>query len=373
MKFSVGKDDIAERAALASRITSSSGGGLFVLTGTHIAADKDGVVFTGSDLDQTVRARIAADVEEPGVAVLPARLFTDIIRSLPAGPVTIATNDDEVAVSSGRANFSIRALPAADYPKLGDETDELGEAVELPAADLTAAFHQVARAASNDDARPILTGVRFEATKEGLRLVATDSYRLALRDIAGVKMLESEQSIIVPARGLNEAARLMRGHEKVMIQMGERHIVFAVEDDTQRTQLSCRLIAGDFPAYAPLVDGKDNYRMAVDASELAEVTKRLDMIAKGANAPVRMTVHADRADMTATSHDVGSGAESIDVDFNGETEGLEVAYNPTYLLDGLDAINGETAELWDMDPFKPSLMKSPDDPAFIYLIMPVRT
>ena len=367
MKFTAKQEDLAERIALASRAASPAGG-LFALSGVHVAAEDGTVVFTGSDLDQTVRARISADVESPGAAVVPARLLADIIRVMPSGVTTVTEGEGEIGITAGRTNFSVRLMDAEQYPKLNDET---GDGVELPAAELAAAFQRVAKAAGTDDTRPLLTGVRFEPTEDGLRLVATDSYRLALNEVAGVQMLGTDQSIIVPARSLADVARLMRGHDHVVVQMGERHIAFSVESDERWTRLSCRLIEGDFPAYAPLIAGKDNFRMSVSISELAETTRRLDMIAKDGSAQVRITAHSDRADMTAISQDIGSGAESVDADFDGE-DGLEVSYNPKFLLDGLDSFSGDTVEIWDIDPLKPSLLKSEGTPGFLYLIMPVR-
>ncbi|MGH9001113.1 MAG: DNA polymerase III subunit beta, partial [Acidimicrobiia bacterium] len=179
MKFRCEREALSEAIGSAGRAVASRSGALPILSGLLVDARAEAVVLAGSDLELTIRVSAPADLEEPGKAVLPARLFGDIVRALEPGAVSVEVGDDEAQIRSGRSSFSLRVLPADDFPRLPQLA---GGGVRMEAAALAEALRQVIPAASRDDARPILTGVLLVPEGSGLRLVATDSYRLAVRD-----------------------------------------------------------------------------------------------------------------------------------------------------------------------------------------------
>ena len=217
MKFRCERDALVEQLSTASRAVSSRGGALPVLTGIHLKAHKDVLTMTGSDLEITVRASVPVAVTESGEAVLPSRIAVDIIRSLDSGAIEVAVEGEEAKISGGRSQFSVRTLPVDDFPSLSDPK---GDEVTVSTADLAAGLKQVVRAASGDDARPILTGVLMSAEDGGRRLVATDSYRLAVRDLPEATVLSEGQKVLVPSRALDELGRVLGDSEEVTVRLG---------------------------------------------------------------------------------------------------------------------------------------------------------
>jgi DNA polymerase-3 subunit beta len=217
-----------------------------VLSGVRLEVAGDQLHVAGSDLDLTIQVDVTVAGESDGVVVMPARLAANIVRALEPGAVTLDATEDEVRISSGRSNFAVRMLPAAEFPRLPMLA---GDAVTLEAGELAEALRQVVRAASSDDARPILTGVLMAAEETGLRMVATDSYRLAVRDLPGTTVLREGQKVLVPSKALTELQRLLAGAESVTLRLAEHDVTFEVGN----VRLTSRLIEGEFPNYRQLI------------------------------------------------------------------------------------------------------------------------
>ena len=213
MKFRCERDTLADAIAVAQRAVASRTGALPVLSGLRVSPTESGVELVGSDLELTILVEAPADTEGEGSSVVPARLFSEIVHKLDPGTVTVEFTDDEARVEAGRFRTALRTLSAADFPRL---TEPSGAGVKVAAGALTEALRQVVPAASRDDARPILTGVLLAASAGGLRLVATDSYRLAVRDLQGVSMLPEGQKVLVAGKGLGEVQRLL-GDEEIEV------------------------------------------------------------------------------------------------------------------------------------------------------------
>jgi DNA polymerase III subunit beta len=329
----------------------------------QVTAQDGTVTLVGSDLDLTIRVSIPAQVDEPGHAVVPAKLFDGLAARLKAGTVTFAVVGDDANISSGSARAGVRLLPADEFPRVSDPE---GTTVELDAEPLSAALRQVIPAASRDDARPILTGVLMMATGTGIRLVATDSYRLAVRDVAGIGLLTEGQKVLVGARGLNEVQRVFSSGQ-IRVTLGEREVRFANESRSVTT----RLIEGDFPNYEQLIPSGYPNRLVVSRSTLEEAVRLMQIVGEGREGtPVRLAMTAGGLELSATAQERADATESIDAKFEGTD--LTVAFNPQFLLDGLLAIQGEDAILESMDPLKPATLHGSDQPEFLYLLMPVR-
>jgi DNA polymerase-3 subunit beta len=333
-----------------------------VLSGVRLKLSGSHLEVAGSDLDLTIRVNVTVSGSEDGVSVLPAKLTTDIVRALEPGAVNVTVEGDEAKIASGRSQFSVRALVADDFPRLPEPDPS---EVVVAADKLSKALKQVVRAASNDDARPILTGVLLSAEDTGLRLVATDSYRLAVCDLEGVDLLRSGQKVLVPSRALAELGRLLGGVESVTIHLSDREATF----DVGSVRLTTRLIEGEFPNYRQLIPQSYPNRLTVGREALAEAVRRVKLMAREST-PIRLALRAESVELIAVAQDIGEAHEEIDARYEG-TE-MTVAFNAEYLTDGIEATPGDEITLETLDALKPAVLRPIGDNGFLYLLMPVR-
>ena len=383
MKFRCERDALSEAIGSAGRAVASRSGALPILSGLLVRTGGDEIQLAGSDLELTIRVSAPAEVDREGAAVLPARLFGDIVRSLEPGAVSVDVGEDEARIESGRSKFSLRVLAAEDFPRLPEVA---GSGVRMDASALAEALRQVIPAASRDDARPILTGVLLVAEGSGLRLVATDSYRLGVRDLPGESVLAAHLSssvegrhVLVPAKALGELQRLLGSgsspgaaaapgtENTVELSFSDRDACF----DTGRARVSTRLIEGQFPNYQQLIPSGYPNRLVVAREALIEAVKRVRLIGRDRdNAPIRLTMTSSGLELTTIVHDVGEAKEELDAKYEGSE--TTIAFNPEFLLDGLGAISTEEVALDTLDTSKPAIVRSADGGDFLYLLMPVR-
>ncbi len=379
MKFRCERDVLAEAIGNAGRAVASRSGALPILSGLLVRAEAERVELAGSDLELTIRVSVAAECDEGGAAVLPARLFGDIVRALEPGAVAVDVGDDEARIESGSSKFSLRVLAAEDFPRLPEVA---GSGIRMDSSALAEALRQVIPAASRDDARPILTGVLLVAEGSGLRLVATDSYRLAVRDLPGETMLAAHLSgaaaegrhVLVPAKALGELQRLLGPGSGANGSAAQVELSFSDRDacfDTGRARVSTRLIEGQFPNYQQLIPTGYPNRLIVPREGFIEAVKRVRLIGRDRdNAPIRLAMSSSGLKLTAIVHDVGQAEEDLDAKYEG-TETV-VAFNPDFLLDGLQAIASEEVVVETLDTSKPAIVRASEGGDFLYLLMPVR-
>jgi DNA polymerase-3 subunit beta len=364
VKFRCERDVLVEALATAGRATASRGGSLPVLSGVRAELSGNRLRLAGHDLELTISMEVEVNGDADGVAVLPGKLASDVVRSLDAGAVEIEVGTEEARITSGRSEFTLRVLPADEFPMLAQPS---AEAVTLDSAELSAALKQVVPAASGDDSRPILTGVLLAAEESGLRLVATDSYRLAVRDLPGTTVLAEGQSVLVPSRALHELGRVITAAGTLTLRLGERDATFEVGD----VRLSTVLIEGEFPNYRGLIPARQPNRLTVGREALLEALRRVKLLASQATAtPVRLAMSDDGLELSAVTQDVGQAHEALDATYEG-TE-LTVAFNPEFLLQGVEVTPGDEVAIETVDALKPALVKSSESPEFLYLLMPVR-
>ena len=367
MKFRCERDVLADAVGSAGRAATNRTGTLPVLSGVRMEVAGDTLTITGTDLELTIRLTVEVGGERDGAAVVPARLVGDIVKALPAGAVEVdlpesGDGSSEMSISAGRSQFSVRPLSLDDYPS---QSEPDAEAVTLPAADMADALRQVVRAASTDDARAVLTGVLLAAEDDGLRMVATDSYRLAVRDLPESSMLGSGQKVLIPGRALSELQRLMGNEETLTVRLGEREATF----EAGSTRLSTRLIEGEFPNYRNLLPTSYPNLLTISKPAMIEAIRRVKILAQDST-PVRMTLGGPTVQLTAITQDVGNAVEEIDAEYDGAE--MTVAFNPDYLLAGIDAIDADDVTLATMDPMKPAVLRGAGQDDYLYLLMPVR-
>jgi DNA polymerase-3 subunit beta len=362
MKFRCERDVLVEALGHAGRAVTTRGGALPVLAGVHLSLEDDQLTVTGSDLDLTISVQIDVAGHENGVTVLPSKLISDVVRSLRSGAVDVTIEDDDARIVAAPSEFAIRVIPADEFPEVSRPE---GDAVTLDAIAFRDAIDQVGKAASSDDARPILTGVLMAAEEEGLRLVSTDSYRLSVRDLSGTSVLGEGQKVLVPSRALKELARVVGDAEELTLRLGERDAGFEVGN----VSVTTRLIEGDFPNYRGLIPTNHPNTLTVDRETLLDAVRRVRLLAQEST-PVRLAMSAEGLELVAVTQDVGQAHEQVDASYDGGD--LTVAFNPEYLLDGLEVAPGDEVTLESVDELKPALLRSVGDDAFLYLLMPVR-
>ena len=374
MKFRCERDTLLDTLAVAVRAAAGASSSRAALTGAHLDLAGDTLTVTGSDLDLTLSVTAEVAGETDGAAVTPARLLHQVMGAVPAGSVEFSVTDGEASIVASSSEFAIRLIPEEDYPQLafqqegGESADAVAfsAAVTLDGQEFRDALGQVVKSASTDDSRPILTGVLMASEDDGvLRLVSTDSYRLSVRDLEGSEILGERQKVLVPGRALGELQRLIGDSEGVALKLAEHYAQFVVG----AAQLTTRLIPGDFPNYQGLIPTSHPNRLIADRERLLEVVKRVRLLAQDST-PVRLEMSEDSLEVMAITHDVGKANESMEVSYTGEE--LTVAFNPGYLIDGIEAAAGEQITLETADAVKPALLRSVGDEGFLYLLMPVR-
>ena len=372
MKFRSERDALVEILATAGRAVGGRGAASAVMSGLLLRCEGNRLVATGTDLDLTIRVDEEVIGLEDGESVVPARLIADVVRSLEPGAVTVEAEDEKVEISAARSRFGLRAYPVVEFPvvTVGEEPTVL-----LSGSTLGEGLRQVVRAASNDDARPLLTGVLLTSEGGSIRLVATDSYRLALRDLRGSSDLPGGEDILVPARALAELQRLLPatagdaggdGPVDVGVVAGPKEITFAHGS----VRISTRLLEGAYPDYRQLVPDHYPNRLHLGKESLLGALRRVRLLVRDNTTPVRLSMRAGGVDLSVVSQEVGDASETVDGDFTGED--LVIAFNPSYLIDGVEAVLGDEVVVETDDPSRPTTVRAAEHDDFRYLLMPVR-
>ena len=360
MKFRCDRDDLSDALQTVQRAVSSRPG-IPALTGVLLTASGGELTLATTDLEVSARLTLAVQVHTEGTALIPARLLADMVKSFDQAPVDLEAEGGQARVTCANYEGTIRCLPAEDFPALQTPT---GLKVTVAAGELALAVGQVTRAASRDEARPILTGVLLEVSPEGLTMVATDSYRLAVRELTA--SADREARALVPERALSEVGRAAAGDEKgtAELSIDQGQVGFR----TGNLTLTSRLIEGEFPNYRQLLPEAYENRLTVNRQQLMDAVKRVGLLARESS-PVKLEFNALGVRLSSSSPDLGGAVEVVEAQYEGED--LTAAFNPGYLADGLNAATGERVVLEVRDGLKPGVIRGEGE-SFVYLVMPVR-
>lgn len=362
MKFRCEREALAEAMVVAGRATSGRSASSPVLQGLLFNLAGDRLTITGSDSELTIKVSIEVGGDADGSTVLPARLSSDIVRSLPSGRVEFSVEGEEVHISNGRSKFTLRPFNHDDYPKVVIPTTA---SVTLPSAEFGEALRQVVRAASKDESRQQLVGVLMTSENNGLRMVATDSYRLAMRDLVGKEAPPADKRVVVPRRALEELQRLVNSGEQVLMKLDDRAAAFEVGN----VSLTTRLVEAEFPNYRNLVQHNATGVLTVEREALLDAIRRVRIFAREANA-LRLKIDADSVRLHATDRDQGEASEEVDAQFTGDP--LEIAFNHDYLAEGVEACSGDQITISTISNGKPAILRGSGSEDYMYLLMPVR-
>lgn len=373
MKFRVERDVLADAVSWAAR-TLPTRPSMPVLAGLVLEAADDSVTLSSFDYEVSSRVTIAADVQTPGTSLVSGRLLADITRSLPGAPVQLSNEGTRVVITCGRSSFTLPTLPVEDYPSLPAMPDSSGD---IEAALFASAVAQVAIAAGRDDTLPTLTGIRMEIEGGNIVLAATDRYRLAVREFSwNPKSSSISVNALIPAKTLADTAKSLSTTDLVTIALsagGSGEGLIGFEGAGRRT--TTRLLDGEFPKYRTLLPSEAATVASVDTSALADAVKRVALVAER-NTPVRLAFDGSEVVLRAGAGDDAQANEVVECRVDGD--GLEIAFNPTYLLDGLSAVDAVTTTFSFTQATRPAVLTGADTNAasgvddYRYLLMPVR-
>jgi DNA polymerase-3 subunit beta len=363
MKVTCTRDELLRHLGVVSRAVSTRMT-VQILSGILLTAKEGRLELAATDMELSLRSSFDAEIADEGAVVVPGRLLVELARLLPDADVEIDHKPEEGAVvlTCGTATYKLHTYNPDDFPTLPDVDKVQLVPVDRAAVLETAA--RVARAASRDESRPVLTGilVRFEPAK--LVMAATDSYRLSVKETA-VDGEPPDLEAIVPAKALTELGRIAQAGEELVLGVHENNqVVFG----TDGIWLTTRRIDGQFPNYKQLLPETFEHELSLPREELLEVVRRTAVMAQR-NSPLRLRFAEGELTISARTQDIGEAVESLPVAFTGEP--LEIGFNPEFLREGIESVDDDEVQLKLISPLRPGLIQSADGD-FWYLIMPIR-
>jgi DNA polymerase-3 subunit beta len=366
LKLTTKREDLVSKLSIVSRAVSTRAA-TQALSGVLLTASEGRVTLSATDLDMGLETTLDAEVGAEGSVLLPGRLLAEVARSLADPTVAIESREAEqdVEIHSGSSSFHLRVLPAEDFPKLPEPGE--GPGLKIPAQQLGASIDLVARAASRDDMRPVLTGVFVAAAGTEMTMVATDSYRLAVKRTELESDLGGEIDANIPARALRELGRILssEGVEEATVSLLPNQAVF----QAGAIVLTTRLIEGQFPNFRQLLPESYEHDVRLPRTDFLEVTRRVSQLAQR-NAPLRLSFAPGELTVAAETPDVGDAEETMPAAFEGEP--LEIGFNPEFLKEGIESVEGEEVLLRLISPLRPGLLQPVEGEDFRYLVMPIR-
>ena len=365
MRFTCEKNVLIQGFSIASR-TAAQKSSLSVLEGILCRAGS-GLSFTGFNMETAITFCVDADVTEGGECILPARLFGDIVRRLPEGDVTIVVDDSfNVSIRSGYASFSIKAESADEYPDLPDVME--GKAIHIPQCEMKKLIGGTIFAVSDNQARPIHNGVRFEVKDDSITAVAVDGFRLARRTWHPQEPIGRELAFVVPSGSLKEVEKLVGDvPDDIAFTVGTKHILYQLGNTT----LVCRLLEGEFLDWRKVVPLNSPIKLIANVGDLQSSVERVGLIvSEKYKSPVRC-VFSNQELLMRTSNTIGAAEDRCS--FAGDGKELEIGVNVRYLADALKAIPSEEVTLELTNGLSPIVMTPADDKQdFAYMVLPVR-
>jgi DNA polymerase III subunit beta len=361
MKFRSEQGILSEALGALARIASSRNAGTPALSGVKLSLEGDTLTASSTDTDISLQFVVPVGGDTDGQGLVSARVLNDIVRVMPSGKVTVEFAGDNATISAQRSQFTVPTLNAIEFPRTSAPS---GEPVTISSSAFKAALSQVVQAASTDAQKHNLSAVLLASIESGIRLVATDGYRLAMRDIVGMSGL-SEKSFLIPARALAELQRLLDKSEEITIRFNEIDATFQSPEMT----LSTRLINAEYPPYQTIIPKNNSNTATVNREELLDALRRTRVLASEMT-PVRMRMSNEGIRLTVQLTDGSTSVEDVDAQFTGED--ITVAFNSEYLANGVDACGGEEVIIATSLPNKPAIISPVGDATYLYLLMPQR-
>ncbi|MDP7010241.1 MAG: DNA polymerase III subunit beta [Verrucomicrobiota bacterium] len=368
MKISIAKEDLVYGLQMVQNVVGARST-LPILSNVLVVAGDKKLELRATDLEVSVHVSVTASIEREGATSLPAKRLFGLVRELESTEVEIEVNDKEVAtIQAGAAKYKIHGIGADEYPKEA-KFKESGK-IKIAQKTFREMLRKTAYAVSTDESRHVLNGIHLVVEEEKITLVATDGRRLALveEEIEGGTKAE----IIVPNKAVGELQRLMQGEGEIEIGIGKTHAEFTIPQERgEEVRLHSKLVEGNYPNYNQVIpkQAESKQRITLVKEEINHALRRADQITSDKANSVKLKFGANKLEITANTPEVGSGRESLAINYEGPE--IEVAFNPTYLMDPLKVLEGEEIYLEITDSLSPGVIKS--NTPFLYVIMPMRT
>ncbi len=370
-------DLFSRKLALVSRGVSARST-IQLLSGILLEAEEGSVKLSATDMEISIQTSSAAEVEEVGRVVVPARIFNDVVRSLPGGELSLTHDRSEgvVRLAARENEYSIRAYAAEDFPQLPKFDKTVAFAMTGEA--LVETVEKVSRSYSRDETRPVLTGILISFEESHVRMVTTDSYRLSIKETELATTFDGSREAIIPARAMQEVGRIFSAsdEEQIEIVLSENQALFSIGD----VLFGTRLIEGNFPEYKRLLPNTFEREISVSREDLLGTLRRVNLFAQRQTPPVPVTMSFSEGavEVTVRNGEVGEARERLPA--NSEDD-FQISFNPSYLLDGVSAVDSEKVLFRLNESLKPGLIvpdtsdndsSRREEPDFLYLIMPMR-
>ncbi len=344
-----------------------------LLRGILVETGNQSVKLSATDMELSIQTSSPAEVEEEGRVVIPARIFNDVVRSLPKGDLLLEHDraGGTVRLAAGENEYRIRAYAAEDFPQLPAFDEQ--NAFTITGEVLVETVEKVSRSYSRDETRPVLTGILINFEDSRVRMVTTDSYRLSIKESELATTFEGSRQAIIPARAMQEVSRIFSGSEveQIEISLSENQALFRIGD----VLLGTRLIEGNFPEYKRLLPDQFEREISVPREDLLETLRRVNLFATRQTPPVPVSLSfSDGAvEVVVRSQEIGEAHEKLPASSEDE---FHISFNPGYLLDGVSAVDSKNVIFKFNESLKPGLIvpaaDGEEEPDFLYLIMPMR-
>ena len=364
-------DSFGKKLALVSRGVSARST-IQLLAGILLEAREGVVRLSATDMELSIQTSSPAKVEEAGKVVIPARIFNDVVRSLPKEDLTLVHDSSEgvVRLSAGENEYRIRVYAAEDFPRLPTFVE--AEAFKMNGEALVETVEKVSRSYSRDETRPVLTGILISFEESRVRMVTTDSYRLSIKETELTTTFEGTKEAIIPARAMQEVSRIFSAleEEQVEVVLSENQALFRIGD----VLFGTRLIEGNFPEYKRLLPTFFEREISVSREDLVETLRRVSLFTQRQTpaVPVSLSFSEGAVEVAVSNGEVGEARERLPATSEDD---FHISFNPSYLLDGVSAVDSEKVLFKLNEPHKPGLIVpkiNGEEPDFLYLITPMR-
>ncbi len=364
MKFSINQSSLSEALSVVYKGISTRST-LPILSGISIEASDDCLILQTTDLQISIQYTVDALIEEKGAVVVPGKLFFEIIRNLPDAAVSIEKEDESIFITCEASSFSIKTFNKEDFP--GFPAVSTNQSIEIPFDIFSSMVKKVGKVVSKDESRAILTGILITMEEKHLKMVATDSYRLAITEADIEQGSGSSFEAVIIGSFLQDIASLPKTKEPVSIALAENQIVIQY----QETVFINRRLEGNFPNYRQLLPDGYSTRVELDVGQLQAAVKRISLLNITAT-PIRFDINKETqtTQLSGVEQDIGKAQETLSCELDGED--TEIAFNYSYILDGLSVVTSDRIFLEIQNSMKPGIFKTSGDENFLYLIMPVR-
>lgn len=358
MRIACLKEDLNAALGIVQRAISPRGI-MPVLTGVLMEVKDENMFLNATDLEVYMRSCLSVKTELEGKAIVNARLLSDIVKNLKGEVLNLGKKENQLEIEDEKSRYVLKTMPVEDFPKMPEGREIILDGLNLK--DVGNAISQVIRSASKDEKRPVLQGIYFGVEGSKIRLVSTDSYRLAVREMENSQEVMEKKEMIIPARAMQEIPRWSGKDGVLSLYGGEGHVRF----ESGNILMTVREIEGKFPNWAQLIPSGDRLRVVTNKDDLAGAIKRVSLVGMS----VVMEIGGGKIVLKAENREVGSAEEEVEGDTIGEE--MRIVFNAEFLMDGLAGVEGDRVTIGLTEPEKPGLVKGEDE-SFKYVIMPIK-